>query len=120
MSAVDKAREAWGSELPDWVEAMAVACDDSSQNQVAKRIGRSSSVVSHVLRNAYPGDMAATEELVRGTFMSGRTDCPALGKIPSNECRLWRERAKSFSSHNAQRVQMFRACRRCPVNRGAK
>lgn len=114
MSALSKARAAWGDDIPEWVHALAAECDRASQGAVAKRIGRSKALVSYVISNTYTGDMTATEELVRGALMMARLECPALGTIPMDECRLWRERARNFSSHNAQRVQMFRACRRCP------
>ncbi|KAF0674343.1 hypothetical protein PMES_03377, partial [Profundibacterium mesophilum KAUST100406-0324] len=41
--------------------------------------------------------------------------CPALGTIPSNECRQWRRKADRFQGTNTLRVQMFKACNRCPI-----
>lgn len=113
---VDKARGAWGTGIPEWVEALAAECAATSQNQVAKRIGRSSSLVSYVLANKYEGDLAAVEELFNGAFRSARVECPALGIIPVNECRQWREKARRFVNVNALRVRMYRACVSCPRN----
>jgi hypothetical protein len=114
---VTTVRESWGDAPPDWIMALAEACALSSQGKVAEKIGRSSAVVSQVLRAKYPGDMRGVEELVRGVFLSATVDCPALGRLPTNECSGWRRKARNFSGANALRVQMYRACQRCPINR---
>lgn len=121
MSALDigaaaKARAAWGEAIPDWVAVLAAECDRTSANQVARRMKRSASLVSTVLRNKYPADLEAIEEVVRGVFMRAEVICPALGTIPANVCRDWR--GTPFSNVNSLRVQMFRACARCPRNTG--
>ncbi|MET4130703.1 hypothetical protein [Roseovarius sp. MBR-6] len=118
MSAVETAREFWGEAIPDWVEALARACDETSQNKVALRLERSASLVSNILRNRYPADTSAVEDIVRGTFMSGRLACPVLGEIGTHVCRKWRGRAGHFENVNAQYVTMYRACNRCPVHKG--
>ena len=108
------AQSAWGEDLPDWVLALAKACAESSQNRVAEAIDRSPSLVSNVLRRKYPGNMAAIEELVRGVFMATVIDCPALGPLSTDQCQVWRSRARHLQGHNTRRVRMYRACRRCP------
>lgn len=105
---------AWGDPPPDWIEALARECAATSQNAAAKRLGRSASLVSTVLRGSYRGDMAAVEERVRGVLMASTVDCPALGTIPTHECQDWQAKARRFNGVNALRVAMFRACRRCP------
>lgn len=114
---VEKARAAWGPEIPDWVEALAAECAASSQNKVAQALGRSATLVSNVLAKKYPGDLAAVEDLFNGAFLNARVGCPALGLIPTNECRHWREKARRFVNINALRVRMYRACVNCPRNR---
>lgn len=111
---VETARDHWGEGLPDWVAALAEACQRSSQTRVAALIDRSPAVVSQVLRRKYPGDMVALEDLVRGALMAGTVACPALGTLPLNECRGWMAKARSFGNTNALRVRMYRACRACP------
>ena len=115
---MDIARAAWGGEMPPWVARLAEECAKSSQNQVAKRIGRSAAVVSSVLRNKYAGDMAAVEDRFKGVFMAETVACPELGVLPANQCRDWREKSRRFSNVNTLRIRMFRACKRCPLNRG--
>ena len=111
------AQEAWGATMPDWVARLAAECEATSQNAVAKRLNRSASLISTVLRAKYPGDMAAVEDLVRGALMSATIVCPVLGDLPTHICRSWRDKAKHFAGHNALRVTMFRACHRCPRNK---
>lgn len=113
---MQRAVTAWGTPLPDWIEALAQACQDSSQQKVAARLGRSGAVVSGVLGRRYAGDMAAIEDRVRGALMRSTVDCPALGDLPTNACADWRERSRNFSGHNALWVRMYRACLRCPRN----
>ena len=110
---LETARECWGSSIPDWVELLATECCKISQNKVAKKLNRSAALVSAVLRNRYAGDMEAVEEVVRGVFQSATVDCPAMGTMPSNICRDWQLKARSFSNENSERVRMFRACQRC-------
>lgn len=115
---IDRAREAWGDKLPDWVEGLAHQCMATSQNQVAKRLERSASLVSNVLGNRYPGDMKAVEELYRGVFEAAVVECPAMGSIPLDQCRHWRGKSRKLNNTNSRNVMMFRACRRCPQNTG--
>jgi hypothetical protein len=112
LSRLDQARAAWGAGIPDWVEELARQVDATSQNEVARRLKRSASLVSMVLSCSYKGSYDVTEDVVRGVYMSGTLDCPQLGTIPSNVCRDWQRRP--FLNTNSQRVAMFRACARCP------
>lgn len=114
---VDTMRAAWGEAAPDWVVALAGACAASSQGRVADRMGRSAGLVNQVLHNKYKGNMRAVEELVRGCYLAATVQCPALGTLPTNECAGWRRKARSFAGANALRVQMYRACQRCPLFR---
>lgn len=114
---IETAQAAWGDALPDWVAGLAAECAATSQNRVAAKLGRSAALISQVLRNKYPGDMEAVEELFNGAFRSVAVSCPALGTIPANECRLWRERARKFTGTNSLKVRMFRACNHCPRHR---
>lgn len=113
---MERALDGWGAAPPDWIIVLAQACANTSQNRVAMRLSRSASLVSAVLARRYSGDMGAVEDRVRGVFMSAEVDCPALGQTPRNICQDWQKKSRTFSSMNSARVQMFRACRRCPIN----
>lgn len=108
--------EEWEGSAPDWVIRLAEECAATSQVKVAKRLGRSGALVNQVLRNRYKGDMAGVEDCVRGLFMNGTIECPALGAIPSNECHDWIKKFRNPSQSNMLRIRMFRACKKCPRN----
>lgn len=110
---VEIARSSWGETMPSWVERLARECATTSQNRVAARMNRSASLVSAVLRNKYRGDMAAVEEIVRGTFERSVVACPALGTIGWSACREWQQRAQTYSNVNSERQRMYRACNGC-------
>ena len=114
MGPVEKARAAWGDEMPDWVLGLATACASTSQSKVATRMNRSASLVSAVLANSYKGSLEAVEEVYRGVFELAVVECPALGTLPTNECRDWQAKASRFVNVNSQRVRMYRACHACP------
>ncbi|MFN4172773.1 MAG: hypothetical protein ACK4GW_13565 [Pseudorhodobacter sp.] len=117
FSPLDAAREAWGEDLPDWVETLAIQCGLTSQIAVAREIGRSGAVISQVLRRKYPADTHQIEERVRGVYLEGRVACPGLGDIPTHECQDWRNKSRTFVIGNPTRARMYRACLVCPRNR---
>lgn len=108
------ARTAWGTDLPDWVEVLALECGRSSQTAVSKVLGRSTAIVSQVLNRRYVADTARIEERIRGTFLNATLDCPAVGELPLQDCQDWREKASNFAMGNPKRTQMYRACNKCP------
>lgn len=115
MSVLQIAQEAWGAGIPAWVEDLARACDETSQAEAARALGRSASLVNQVLRRKYPGDMAGVEARVRGVFGSEMIDCPALGRIGLHSCQDWQGKSRRLVSTNSRRLMMFRACNRCPL-----
>jgi hypothetical protein len=117
LTPLDVARAAWGEAIPDWVIVLARACAERSQAAVARDLGRSGAVISQVLRNIYPAGTSLIEERVRGLFMEGQVDCPALGPLSTLECQDWREKSRTFALAGPRRAQMFRACNRCPRNK---
>jgi hypothetical protein len=111
------AEAAWGADLPDWVAVLARQCNDRSQAAVARDLDRSGAVISQVLRRIYPADTARIEERVRGLFMAGQVDCPALGPLSMLNCQDWREKSREFALGSPQRSRMYRACNACPRNK---
>lgn len=118
-SPIEIARAAWKPLTPDWIERLAEECAAGTQRSVAEKLGRSAGLISQVLRNKYPGDMASIEEAVRGAFMDAMIVCPALGNLPTDECQSWRRNSRHFVNTNSLRVRMYRACQNCPVNKEA-
>jgi len=114
----EKAQRCWGDELPDWVLVLAKEADATSQNKLAKRIGRTSGLISQVIGNTYGARLDAIEEVVRGVLMSAKVNCPGAGEaITTDKCQEWRKKSKEYRGNNSQRVRMFKACRSCPLNK---
>lgn len=114
MSALAKAREAHVDSTgyaPDWIEALAAACDASTGRAVARRLGVSPAAVCRVLANAY-GDTGKMERRVRELLMATAVACPVLGDIDAAVCREHQERP--YTPINPTYVRLFRACRTCP------
>ena len=106
-----RARAAWG-EMPDWIAALATACDSASQGKVADRLGISSAAVNQVLGNKYQGRLAGIETRVRGELMKQVVQCPVLGEISSRDCLDHQKR--KFKATNPLRVKLAQACPVCP------
>ncbi len=101
---------------PDWVKALAIACDVSSQSAVARQLGYSPAVVSTVLANKYQGDLTAVEQAVRGALMAQTILCPVVGELSSQACNA--HQRQPWAPHNPQRIQFYKACRAgCPHSR---
>lgn len=112
-TAVLNARTAWGEDLPDWVRALAQACDRTSQKKLAQEIGYSATVVNQVIKGTYKGDLTAVESAVRGALLDYKVECPVLGELRAHHC-LEHQR-QPFSTANPQRIRLYRACRSgCP------
>jgi hypothetical protein len=113
---VAKARAAYGDALPDWVEELAVEATNTSQVLAAKKIGYSSSLLSHVFAATYSGDIGRVEAKVRGALMGATVICPILGEIGRNVCLD--EQKKPRSATSSVRSKLYRACRSgCPHSR---
>lgn len=114
LSNLDRARVAWGPDVPRWVQLLASAADATSQRAAAERIGKSSPYVSRIIRNDYPGDMAEAEKLVRAAWGAEDVDCPLWGSIPLSSCMTARRRSAPPTNrvHHVHR----RACPTCPNN----
>lgn len=113
---MERARAAWGEDMPDWVHALAMACERSSQVKVAKALDRSGAVVSQILGRTYLASTARIEERVRGVYLRGTVMCPAMDELPLQECQDWRAKSAQFVMGNPLRQRMYRACRACPRN----
>ncbi|MFZ5739613.1 MAG: transcriptional regulator [Pseudomonadota bacterium] len=103
------ANDAWGNDLPDWVEALANEARATSGEAAAGRIGYSGAVVSSVLANKYKGRLDIVEARVRGALMGETVGCPVLGDIARDRCLD--EQKRGFSTSSSVRARIYRACR---------
>lgn len=111
-SALERAYAAWGDAIPDWIVVLASQCDQSSQAEVARRIGRSPALVCNILRAKYPGRLLVVERLVRGALMAEQVACPVLGDLSIAVCA---ERQRTdLSTANPTALRLYLACPNCP------
>ncbi|CAA0128964.1 Uncharacterised protein [Starkeya nomas] len=109
---IAKAKAAWGSP-PDWILALAEACQRDTQAAVSRRLGVSGSQISHVLGANYAGRTERLEQLVRGAYLGAIVSCPVLGEIERDRCL--EEQSRPFAATSSTRAQLYRACRGgCP------
>jgi hypothetical protein len=109
--ALNTATEFWTDGLPEWVLVLATACDRSSQNVVAKKLGYSASVISAVLKCSYKGAYTAVEKTIRGKLMAETLDCPVLGDLQQDICLRHQKTALHLNPTSSLRVQLAKACR---------
>lgn len=120
LNALEKARQAWGNDMPDWVTALAEDCVRRSQRVVAKDIGYSVGVVSQVLNRVYPGNIEKVERAIRGKFLGATVSCPGFYEdISTLTCHGWQIKARGkIVVSSGARTHMWHACRRCPRFKG--
>lgn len=109
---VQKARTAWGDDMPDWVLVFADQCDHDGVSSTASRIGYSPSVGSQVLSKTYRGRLDKIEAAVRGAFMGATVQCPVLGELAHDKCLY--HQGRKFAPTNPTRVALSRTCPTCP------
>ena len=90
------------------------AVAESSQAQVARRIGRSPAAVNQVLKGIYAGDTDAVLERVSAEYGGAEVECPVMGLIALSHCI--ENRALAFRPTNHQRVKLWKGCRECERN----
>lgn len=105
----------WGEDMPDWVEALADACAKTSQQEAARRIEYTSSVVNQVLKNTYKGNMRRVEYQVRGLLMKQTVECPLdFEPLPQESC-VWMQEISFDKKRAMPNAAAYRAkCPLCP------
>ena len=88
------------------------SASDLVVERLRERLGYSDAVISHVLGNKYPGDVARVLATVRGALMGETVLCPILGEIGRDRC--FREQATPFAATNSTRARLSHACKTCP------
>ena len=112
--AQDTVKLNWGADAPEWITGLARACDAESQAAIARKIGRSASLVNQLLKNRYPGDLTDVKSRVQSALNDDGVNCPVMGKIEGSLCI--KTQCKPFNPSNHVSVRLFRACRNCPNN----
>ena len=98
---------------PEVKDALAEACKPpSSQTKVALALKVSTSVVSQLLTDKYPGDTPTMAERIQGLYMSATVQCPVMGELGRNHCLEYQRRPAAFT--NPTRAALNQACKTCP------
>lgn len=100
--------------MNDWIDALRLECERTSQAKAAERIGFSAGTVNQVLKGSYKGNLRRIEQAVRGALLGATVECPAIGTIPRNRCVEHQRRAHAFAATNPLRVQLSKTCPGCP------
>ena|SRR6185312_11545649 len=114
-SYLDLAKARWGADMPDWIEALALATDAAPSQATlnAKLKFKSASVISGLISRTYPGKLDKLEAVVRGALMHEIVRCPVQGTIARDVCI--QNQKRKFSSANPRAAQLWAACRAgCP------
>ena len=114
VTNLDRARAAWGEDMPAWVRLLASACDASNQRQVGDRLDKSSGYISRILNRNYAGDYREAELQVRAVYGSDDVVCPLWGPIPLASCL--RNRRREGPPRNQAHHLHDRTCPTCPNN----
>lgn len=80
-----KALAAW-REVPDWVAALASACDRQSQSAVAQHIDVNAAYLSYAIRGVNFEYHSRVEDAVRARLMGETVACPVVGEIAPDIC----------------------------------
>lgn len=112
---LERAKAAWGSAMPDWVEALAEECDRTSVRKTGASIGLSPATVSLLVNNKYaPRPLAGVEKTIRSRLHLNSIHCPVLGRICFQRCRS--EQAAPLNVHDPVRLRVYKACRKGCAN----
>jgi hypothetical protein len=111
------------TDSPHWLALLKRECARTSQARVAGILRDaggdaypSSSVVSQVCNDRYPGRTERLKALVEGVYRGIKVECPVYGEIGSDRCDAYQH--APYSGANPYRVAVYRACRSgCPYSR---
>lgn len=96
-----------------WLDVLRQQVAEQGQPTIAKILGVSTTTVSLVCNEKYPGDIARMKKLVEGAFLQKCVNCPVLGDLPLHQCM--NHQARKGVSSNPLYIQLYKACRSgCP------
>ena len=98
----------------DRMDLLRRAIAETSQADVARRIGRSAAAINQIIKGSYSGNPEAILELVAAEYGNDVVDCPVMGEVALSQCLESRNRP--FSAANPTRVKLYKACRACAHN----
>lgn len=98
------------AELPEWLQLLQTAVDNSSRAAVARRLDYSRTTVSQVLSGTYHGGTDKVEQKVLEVY--GKVACPYLGyAISRADCNSYC--TTDAPVQNPSRMRHWRVCQGC-------
>ncbi|WP_337840483.1 helix-turn-helix transcriptional regulator [Rheinheimera sp.] len=100
-----------------WLEILRAKVEHQGRRYVCEKLGISSTTLSQVLNEKYPGNLDNIRTKVTAAFgitLAQTVVCPVLGEIGTERCRT--EQQKPFTATNPTRVKLWQNCRACPNN----
>jgi len=114
---LERALAGWGADLPDWVEALARACDASSQTEIGKLLRYSRTAICLLVNGEYHCNQTAIETRIRLVLMRPPAiHCPGEGREISSEACAARA-VSPMPMSSPQELRAWTACRTCPHSR---
>lgn len=98
----------------DRIALLERAIAESSQAEVARRIGRSAAAINQIVKGSYSGNPETILELVAAEYGCETVECPVMGRVSLAQCM--ENRNRPFAATNPIRVQLYRACKVCERN----
>ncbi|WP_321392759.1 hypothetical protein [Emcibacter sp.] len=115
MTAMEKVKDKWGENAPEFIIVMAQACDKISQAGVARDVGISTTAVNLLLNNRYKAKLDRVERKVRSALMHETVHCPYLDiEITQRDCDTHSQAKITMAS--PQLFKHRRACLDCANN----
>ncbi|MGL5391787.1 MAG: hypothetical protein ACRDA8_10535 [Shewanella sp.] len=95
-----------------WLAMLQLQVKTLGQRTVAEQLSLSTTTISQVCNEKYPGDMARIQALVESVYLDKQVHCPVLGDIPWHQCQ---QHQKNHYTGNPQKLRLYKACRSgCP------
>lgn len=115
LTNLERAKAAWGIDMPPWVRLLAGACDVTNQRAVGDRLGIDSAHVSRLINRKYGASYENAELLVRSRLGAEDVLCPIWREtIPLRSCI--RSRRRKGTPQNLLHRLHAQNCPTCPNN----
>lgn len=96
-----------------WLTILREQVKTQGQRKVADAMGVSTTTISQVCNEKYPGDMQRIQALVESVYLTKTVICPVLGEIAWHKCH---QHQQNEYTSNPQKLRLYRACRSGCVN----
>lgn len=96
----------------DWLAALRAEAEQSSQRDVAGRLGVSQTQVSQVLNGTYKYSTEQLQVRVRALLLNATVRCPVLGEIKKSRCE--EQQGLPWRASSPEALKLYVTCPTCP------